>query len=323
MVSAQQVWPRFRLAHPIALAPMEEHTNYPFRALMKRFGASLVCTERIDAADVVRRDRRALRMLYTTTLERPRAGQISGADPGVMAEAARVIEQHGFDYVDLNFECPIRRLLGRGEGGALLAQPERIGAVVAAVVQTVRIPVTIKIRSGPDAATETAVEVVRRAREAGAAAIDVHARSVAQAYAGGPNWSVVRRVKLAVDVPVLGSGGIRQPSDVLWFLRETQADGVAIGRGCLGNPWIFSQARALWQGLPSPGDPSTAERGHVLLQLVEGEFRYYGAGPGLRRLARTSCYFARFLPDFPAFRRDVHAVKGLAGFRRLVKDHFG
>src|SRR6266481_5418367 len=124
---------RFALVHPVALAPMEEHTNPPFRLLMKQHGAGLVCTERIDAADVARRDRRALRLLYTTTAEKPRAGQISGADRTVMAEAARVVEEHGFDVVDLNFECPIRRLLQRGEGGALLGQPEVIEGIVAAV----------------------------------------------------------------------------------------------------------------------------------------------------------------------------------------------
>src|SRR2546425_2047604 len=130
---------------------MEEHTNLPFRLLMKQHGASLVCTERIDAVDVARRDRRALRLLCTTTQEKPRAGQISGADPAVLAEAARVVEEHGFDVVDLNFECPIRRLLGRGEGGALLADPSAVERITAAVVRAVSIPVTLKIRSGPDA----------------------------------------------------------------------------------------------------------------------------------------------------------------------------
>src|SRR6516165_10780155 len=139
-----------RVAHAIILAPMEEHTNYPFRLLMKQFGASLVCTERIDAGDVIRRDRRALRLLYTNPQEAPRAGQISGADPVVMAEAARVVEEQGFDLVDLNFECPIRRLMNRGEGGALMAEPAAIGQLVAAVARVVSIPVTLKIRSGPD-----------------------------------------------------------------------------------------------------------------------------------------------------------------------------
>ena len=314
--------PRFHLTHPITLAPMEEHTNYPFRLLMKQHGASLVCTERIDAIDVAKKDRRALRLLYTTSEEKPRSGQISGSDPSVMAAAARVVEEHGFEIVDLNFECPIRRLIHRGEGGALLAQPEKVEQIVAAVVRAVSIPVTLKIRSGPDAQHETAVEIAQRAENVGAAAVDVHARSVAQAYVGGPDWSVVQRVKQAVTIPVLGSGGIREPVDALRFLRETGADGVAIGRGCLGNPWIFRQARDLFRGLPAARPPSAIERGRALLQLVEGEFRFYGAAPGLRRLARTSCYFAKFLPNFGDFRDAVHAVRDLADFRRLVKEHF-
>jgi tRNA-dihydrouridine synthase B len=312
-----------RIAHPVTLAPMEEHTNFPFRLLMKQFGASLVCTERVDAADVARRERRALRLLHTTPQETPRAGQVSGADPAVMAQAARVVEEQGFDVVDLNFECPIRRLLGRGEGGALLAEPPRVAAIVEAVVRAVSVPVTLKIRSGPDAGNETAVEVARRAEAAGAAAVDVHARSVAQGYVGGPDWGVVRRVKQAVGIAVLGSGGVRQPEDALRFLRETGADGVAVGRGCLGNPWIFRQARALLQNGTPLAPPTAHERGRALLHLVEGEFRFYGSQVGLRRLARTSCYFARFLPGFADFRAAVHQVRDLNAFRRLVKEHFG
>jgi tRNA-dihydrouridine synthase B len=311
-----------RIAHPITLAPMEEHTNPPFRLLMKQFGASLVCTERIDAADVARRDRRALRLLSTSTQEAPRAGQISGANPAVMAEAARVVEERGFDLVDLNFECPIRRLLQRGEGGALLAEPSAIERIVTAVVRAVSVPVTLKIRSGPDAEHETAVEVAQRAEAAGATAVDVHARSVAQSYVGGPDWRVVARVKQAVRIGVLGSGGVREPTDVVRFLQETGADAVAIGRGCLGNPWIFQQARALLQGTPLPRPPTRAERARALLQLVEGEFRYYGTPVALRRLARTSCYFAKFVPDFASFRAAVHQVRALPDFRILVRDHF-
>jgi nifR3 family TIM-barrel protein len=301
---------------------MEEHTNPPFRLLMKQHGAGLVCTERIDAADVASRDRRALRLLMTTSQEAPRAGQISGADPAVLAAAARVVEEQGFDFVDLNFECPIRRLLNRGEGGALLADPPRVAGLVAAVVRAVSIPVTLKIRSGPDAANETAVEIARRAEDAGAAMVDVHARSVTQAYAGGPDWSVVARVKAAATIPVLGSGGVREAADVVRFLRETGADGVAIGRGCLGNPWIFRQARALLRGEPPRRAPTPAERGKALLQLIEGEFRYYGVVTALRRLARTSCYFAKWLPEFGAFRDAVHQVRDLNAFRRLVRVHF-
>jgi tRNA-dihydrouridine synthase B len=239
-----------------------------------------------------------------------------------MAEAARVVEELGFDLVDLNFECPVRRLLKRGEGGALMADPPAIGRIVAAVTRAVSIPVTVKLRSGPDAERETASEVACRAETAGAAAVEVHARSVAQAYVGGPHWSVVARVKRAVRIPVLGSGGIREADDARRFLHDTGADGVAIARGCLGNPWIFQQARTLLSGSPIARPPAATERGRVLLRLVEGEFHLFGRAAALRRLARTSCYFAKFLPNFAAFRDAVHRVQNLQQFRRLVHEHF-
>ena len=174
----------------------------------------------------------------------PRAGQLSGAEPAIMADAARIVEQLGFDIVDLNFDCPAQRLLACGEGGALLQDPPAVGRIVAAVARAVSIPVSVKIRSGPDAEHETAVEVARRAESAGAAAVCVHARSVAQGYVGEADWAVVARVKRAVAILVLGSGSIRTAADAIRLLRESGADGVAIGRGCLGNPWIFEQARA-------------------------------------------------------------------------------
>ena len=236
-------------------------------------------------------------------------GQISGADPAVMAEAARVVEELGFNLVDLNFECPIRRLLGRGEGGALMADPPAIGRIVLAAARAVTIPVTVKIRSGPDGRRETAGLAACRAEEAGAAAVEVHARSVAQAYAGGPDLSVIARVKRQVRIPVLGSGGIRQACDVPRFLAETGADAAAIARGSLGNPWIFRQCgRCCPAGRRSPG-PCPPSAAACRWQLVEGEFHLYGPVVTRRRLARTSCYYAKFLPDFPAFRQAVQQVQ--------------
>lgn len=311
------------IAHPMTLASLEEHSNHPFRLLMKQFGASLVYTERVDSSDVARRDRRALRLLYTVPAERPRGAQISGSDPAVMAAAAEVVAQLGFDLVDLNFECPVRRLVNRGEGGALMAAPPAIGRIVESVVRAVSIPVTIKIRSGPDAQRETAVEVAQRAEDAGAAAVSVHARSVAQGYVGGPDWSVIARTKQAVRIPVIGGGGIRQAADAVRLLHETGADAVAIARGCLGNPWIFRQARGLLSGGEVARPPTDVERGRALLQLVEGEFHLYGPPLALRRLPRTSGYFAQFLPDPATFRETVRQVTNLAQFRRAVRECFG
>lgn len=310
------------VAHPIILAPMEEHTNFPFRLVCKQLGASLVCGERVDACDVAKRDRRAIKLLHTSPTEKPAAGQISGNDARIMADAAKVVAEQGFSIVDLNFECPIRRLIGRGEGGALMADPSAIAKLVEAVVSAVDVPVTLKIRSGPDSERETAVEVARLAELAGAAAVDVHARSVVQAYVGPADWSVVTRVKQAVRIPVFGSGSVREAVDAVRFLKETEADGVAIGRGCLGNPWIFQQARSLVTGGAVVAPPNVSERARVLLQLVTGEFDFYGNHFALKRLPRVACYFAKILPDFAAFRDAVQHVKNLHDFKRLVKEHF-
>jgi tRNA-dihydrouridine synthase B len=313
---------RISVAHPFLLAPMEEHTNFPFRMQMKRHGAALVCTERVDACDVAKRDRRALRLLYTAPGESPRVGQISGRDPTELAEAARVVEEHGFDGVDLNFECPIRRLIGRGEGGALLADPPAIETIVAAVVRAVTIPVTLKIRSGPDGANETATEVTQRAEQAGASAVEVHCRSVQQAYVGGPDWSVVARAKAAAKIPVFGSGGVREAADAIRFLQESGADGVGIGRGCLGNPWLFAQCRALWQGAAQPKPPSAQERGRAALEIFEEEIKLYGQSLALRRLPRVSCYYAKFVDDFAGFKSAVQKVRNMNDFKTLVRGHF-
>jgi nifR3 family TIM-barrel protein len=309
-----------RISHPFTQAPLEEHSNACFRAMMKRHGASLVCGERVDAARIVAGDRRALRTLATQPGESPRVGQMSGSEPAVMAEAAKRIESLGYDIVDLNFDCPVRRLLDRGEGGALMADPPAVGRIVEAACRAVSVPVTIKIRTGPDAEHETAVEVSQIAEAAGAAAVSVHARSVMQAYASGPDWSVVARVKQAIAIPVLGGGGVRTAADAVRLLRETGADAVAIGRGCLGNPWIFAQARSLWAAGRESPPPTARERICAMVQLVEDEFRFYGAPAALRRLPRTSCYFAKFLPRFDDFRPAVRAVRNLAEFRRLAQE---
>ena len=200
--------------------------------------------------------------------------------------------------------------------------PERIGQIVDAVVRAVDLPVTIKIRSGPSAGEETAVEVAQRAEDAGAAAVSVPARSVEQAYVGGPAWSVLARVKQATCLPVIGGGGIRTADDAVRMLAETGVDAASIARGCLGNPWIFRQARNLLTGSGNMAAPNLAERGRAVLQLIEGEFHLYGQPLALRRLPRTSGYFAQWLPDGAAFRTAVREAKNLQQFRRVAREFF-
>ncbi|MEK7412243.1 MAG: tRNA-dihydrouridine synthase family protein, partial [Planctomycetota bacterium] len=245
---------------PFVLAPMEEHTSLPMRLRMRHHGAGLVYAERLDAEDVAARDKRALKLLTTEPSERPAVAQISTRDPAIAAEATRVCAERGFAIVDLNGECPIKRVLAKGAGGALMNEPERFAELVAAMVKATDLPITVKLRSGPDDDHETATACARAAADAGAAAVMVHARSVAKGYAGDALPEVCARVKAAVLIPVIASGGVRTAVDAVTVLRSTGCDGVAIARGCLGNPWIFAHARALLTGSPIPPLPDREAR---------------------------------------------------------------
>ncbi len=310
------------LPHPFVLAPMEEHTSLPFRMRARAHGAGLVFAERLDAEDVAARDKRALKLLATEPGERPAVAQVSTRDPAAAAEAGRVCAERGFAAVDLNCECPVKRVLGKGAGGALMGDPALIGAVVAAMQAGAGIPVTVKLRSGPDDATENAADCARAAADAGAALVMVHARSVAKGYAGPADWAICARVKAAVAIPVVASGGIRTAEDAIACLKATGCDGVAIARGCLGNPWIFARARALFAGGALPVVPDLQARGRELIALAEAEWRWYGPGLALRRLPRTACYFAKDAPWFAEFRPAVQQIRDLDGLRRLVREWF-
>lgn len=309
------------LPHPVVLAPMEEHTSLPFRLRCRAHGAGLVYAERLDAEDVAARDKRAMKLLATEPSERPAAAQVSTRDPAAAAEAARVCAERGFAAVDLNCECPVKRVLGKGAGGAMMSDPALIARVVAAMAGG-GLPVTVKLRSGPDDAQENAVACARAAADAGAVLVMVHARSVARGYAGPAEPAVCARVKAAVSIPVVASGGVRTPEDAVALLRSTGCDGVAVARGCLGNPWIFGRIRALLAGSPPPQPPDAQARGRELLALAEAEWRWYGPGLALRRIPRLACYFCKDEPWFSDFRAAVQQVRGLDDLRRLVRERF-
>jgi tRNA-dihydrouridine synthase B len=310
------------LPHPFVLAPMEEHTSLPFRLRCRVHGAGLVYAERLDAEDVAGRDKRALKLLATETTERPAIAQVSTCDPAAAAEATRVCAERGFAAVDLNCECPVKRVLGKNAGGALMSDPDLIGRIIAAMVATGTAPVTVKLRSGPDDATENAVACARAAADAGASLVMVHSRSVAKGYAGPADPTVCARVKAAVPILVVASGGVRTAEDAVATLRSTGCDGIAIARGCLGNPWIFARARALHAGSPLPQVPDLQARGRELLALAEGEWHWYGHGLARRRMPRTACYFCKDEPWFAEFRSAVQQVRDIDGLRRLVRERF-
>ena len=224
---------------PLVLAPMAGVTSHAFRLLCKRHGAGLVVTELLSSHAIHYKNAKTFGMFDWNDAERPVSVQLFGGDPAMMAEAAQVVEAHGADIVDLNMGCWVPKVAKTGAGATLLKDVCQAQAVVKAMVDAVQIPVTVKIRSGWDPSHPTGIDFARRAQDAGAQAIAVHARFASQGFTGTADWSIIRRVKDVVTIPVVGNGDVETPEDAKRMLEETGCDAVMVGRAAMGNPWLF------------------------------------------------------------------------------------
>ncbi|HPO74166.1 MAG TPA: tRNA dihydrouridine synthase DusB [Armatimonadota bacterium] len=260
---------------PLILAPMAGFTHYPFRLLCREQGAGLVCSEFVSSHGLVRRMKNTWVLVDLHDDERPVSVQIFGADPAVMADAARMIEDAGADIIDINMGCWVPKVSKTGAGAALLRSPETASAVMRAVAEAVRVPVTVKIRMGWTGQNLTGIDIARLAEDAGIRLITIHARPATRGYAGNADWDYIAQLKASVSIPVVGNGDVRSPEDALRMFRHTGCDAVMIGRGALGNPWLFRRCLAfLRTGDPGP-EPGVQERmetaaRHVRLALAEG-----------------------------------------------------
>ncbi len=245
---------------PLVLAPMAGVTCHAFRLLCKTYGAGLVVTELLSSHAIHYKNKRTFGMFDWTDAERPVSVQLFGGEPEIMAEAARVVEAAGADIVDLNMGCWVPKVAKIGAGATLLRDVCHAEAVVKAMVGAVKIPVTVKIRSGWDPAHATGVEFARRAQDAGAAAVAVHARFASQGFTGSADWSIIRRVKDVVTIPVIGNGDVATPADALRMVDETGCDGVMVGRAAMGNPWIFAEIKTFLETGQLRPPPTLDER---------------------------------------------------------------
>ena len=308
---------------PLFLAPMAGQTNHPFRRLVREMGGcGLVCTELISSLAIHYKSQRTYQMFDWNDFERPVAVQLFGADPAVMAEAAQMVESRGADIVDINMGCWVPKVAKTGAGAVLLRDVCTAAKVVEACVNAVKIPVTVKVRTGWTPEEITAVKFARAAADAGVKAIAVHGRTASQGFTGLPDWDIIRQVKEAVGdrIPVIGNGDVVDTASLLAMLDQTGCDGVMIGRAALGNPWIFrSIMHELTTGEPAapptPGDRARAAIRHAQFAL---EFLDQPAEQIVRELRGQLSKYHLGAPGAARIRDGLHRVVTLADIEELL-----
>ena len=302
------------------LGPMAGVTDLPFRLLCREYGADVVTTEMISAKGLYYGSKNTSPLLLTEEGDRPVGVQLFGREPELMAgEAEKLLAREAYSFVDINMGCPMPKIVNNGEGSALLREPERAAEIIRVMVKRVNVPVTVKIRAGFAKGERLAPELARRLEDAGAAAIAVHGRTREDYYQGTADWSVIREVKEAVGIPVIGNGDVRSGPDAERMLRETGCDSIMVARAAQGNPWIFREIRAyLKDGTILPG-PTAEERQEVLLRHTEKMLEEKGEYIGVREMRKHFAWYTAGLPDSASLRREVNEATDREGLLRLIK----
>ena len=302
----------------IILAPMAGITDMPFRALCREQGATFSYTEMISAKALYYKNKNTLPLLQVADGERPIAVQLFGSEPELLAQEALKLEEGPYDIFDVNMGCPVPKVVNNGEGSALMRDPEKIGQIVSAMTKVLHKPVTIKIRKGFSADQINAVEVAKRAEDAGAAAIAIHGRTREEYYSGHADYDIIRQVKEAVSIPVMGSGDIYKGKDAKRMLDETGCDAVMIARGARGNPWIFREvAHFLETGEELPR-PSVEEVKKMILRHARMLIDFCGENMAIRQMRKHAGYYVTGYPDASRIRREVNLCVTFSDLERTL-----
>ena len=296
------------LDNNVILAPLAGITNLPFRLLAKASGCGLVCSEMISANGLVYQSGKTEQMLNSAPEEKPLSVQIFGSDPGIMAEAAAIVESKGADIVDINFGCSVRKVIKTGSGAALMKSPDQAKALLTAVRKSIRIPLTIKIRSGWDASGQQALNIAGIAQDCGVDAIAVHPRTAGQLFRGRADRSIIAAVKKSVGIPVIGNGDIISARNALKMMEETGCDAVMIGRKAIGDPAIFSRVMARMNG-EEPARQGLSQRFDIMTHYFKASVEYIGEESACRMMRSRLGWFTRGMRNSSKFRE---AIKHLA-----------
>lgn len=296
------------LESPFLLAPLAGITDAPMRRICSMQGAAMVYSEMISAKGLWYRDKNTERLLYMYEDEGPVALQLFGSEPEIMSFAAAKLEERRNVILDINMGCPVPKVVKNGEGSALLKNPELAGRIIEAMVKETGKPVTAKIRMGWDESSVNAVEVAKVLEQAGASAVAVHGRTREQYYTGKADWDIIREVKQAVKIPVIGNGDIFSGRDALDMIEQTGCDFVMIARGALGNPWIFAEAKALWEGKEPPKAPDAREKREMLEKHFCALLELKGEYAAVREMRKHTGWYLKGMPGAAAMRREINQI---------------
>lgn len=305
----------------LVLGPMAGVSDLPFRLLCKEQGASLVYTEMVSAKGVYYKNKNSDILMETASEERPVALQLFGSEPELMGEIAQILDEtKKFDILDVNMGCPVPKVVNNQEGSALMKNPELAGKIVESLVRHTKKPVTVKFRKGFGKEENTAAEFAKRMEASGASALAVHGRTREQYYSGTADWQVIRQVKDAVSVPVIGSGDVFSPSDAVRMKEETGCDGIMIARGARGNPWIFNQIRTYMETGVLKNKPAFSEIVDTILRHCRMQLDYKGEYTGIREMRKHVAWYTTGYAGSSKLRGAINEVSSYEELEALLRN---
>lgn len=307
------------LPNQVVLAPMAGVTDLPFRILCHEQGAGLVCMEMVSAKAIYYHNKNTDILMQTAPGEHPVSLQLFGSDPQIMSEMARQIEERPFDILDVNMGCPVPKVVNNGEGSALMKDPVLVRKIVTSMAKAVKKPLTVKIRMGFDQEHINAVEIAKIIEDSGAAAVAVHGRTRQQYYSGEADWEIIRQVKEAVSIPVIGNGDVDSPEKARKMLEETGCDGVMVGRAARGNPWLFGRIVRYLDNGELVEKPSAREVKDMILRHARMQLEYKGEYTGMREMRKHVAWYTAGYPRSSKLRQAVNELESLKQLEELLE----